>query len=140
MIPHRMLAGLVIGLMVAPSAQAADSKPPQYVADQVDQAMARYNLHPSFEKLGRGVGNALLGWGEIPLGVHRRYSREDTATTFISGLAIGIVKGAVRMGVGVYETVTFLLPNHVGEKGPDPDAYGPIVEPEYLVFRRGDKP
>lgn len=126
-----MAAGLLMTLAAA-TALAADSRTPPQPSDQVDQLMARYNLHPSFEKLGRGVSNALLGWAEIPLGVYQRYSPEDTGTSFFTGVAVGIFKGAVRMGVGVYETVTFLLPY--------PEDFRPILPTlDYYRLIKGGK-
>jgi putative exosortase-associated protein (TIGR04073 family) len=72
--------------------------------------MGRYNLHPAFEKLGRGLANSFGGWLEIPLGIHRRFSPEDTAGSFLTGAATGLFRGVVRTGVGIYETATFFLP------------------------------
>ena len=87
--------------------------------DRVDEMMGRYNLHPAFEKLGRGVSNALGGWLEIPLNVDQRYSTSDTGGSFLTGTAYGVVKGIVRTGVGLYETVTFFLPY--------PENFAPIL-------------
>ena len=124
-----IVANLVMGVMAATAVAAESRTPPP--GDRVDQVMARYNLHPSFEKLGRGLSNALLGWAEIPLGIQQRYSPEDTGTSFISGLAIGLFKGVVRMGVGVYETATFLLPY--------PEDFRPILPtlPYYQLLKNG---
>ncbi len=125
-----IVAGLLMGVL-ATTVLAADSRTSPQPSDQVDQVMARYNLHPSFEKLGRGLGNAFMGWAEIPLGVQQRYSKEDTGSSFFAGLAIGLFKGVVRTGVGVYETVTFLLPY--------PDAFRPILptRPYYQLIKNG---
>ncbi len=78
--------------------------------DQVDSLMSRYNLHPAFEKLGRGVSNFLGGWMEIPLNVGKKMRASDTGGSFFTGIAVGTFKGMVRTGVGLYEAVTFLLP------------------------------
>ena len=125
-----IVASLLVSLVTA-TAMAADSPTSPQSNDQVDQVMARYNLHPAIEKLGRGLANALLGFAEIPLGVHQRYSKEDTGTSFFSGLAIGLFKGVVRTGVGVYETVTFLLPY--------PEDFRPILPtlPYYQLIKNG---
>ena len=125
------IAASLLMSAVTATALAADSRTSPQPGDQVDQVMARYNLHPSFEKLGRGLANALLGFGEIPLGVLQRYSQEDTGTSFFAGLAIGLFKGIVRTGVGVYETVTFLLPY--------PEDFKPILPtlPYYQLIKNG---
>ena len=62
------------------------------------------------EKVGRGLTNVLSGWIELPKQIHLG-SRESNAVT---GLTWGIVKGAgltlLRVGVGLYEAVTFPIP------------------------------
>jgi putative exosortase-associated protein (TIGR04073 family) len=98
--------------------------------DRVDELMGRYSLSPAFTKLGRGVSNALLGWLEIPLNVQKRYTTSDTVGSGLAGAAIGIFKGAVRMGVGVYETVTFFLPY--------PEHFEPIL-PTLEYFQKHTK-
>ena len=130
----RRWGGIVATLLMswmAATALATDARTSPQPSDQVDQVMTRYNLHPSFEKLGRGLGNALLGFAEIPLGVQQRYSQEDTGSSFFTGLAVGLFKGIVRTGVGVYETVTFLLPY--------PEDFRPILPtlPYYQLLKNG---
>lgn len=87
--------------------------------DRVDEVLGRYNLHPAFAKLGRGLSNFLAGWMEIPLNLDQRYSASDTAGSIVTGAAYGVVKGLVRTGVGAYETVTFFLPY--------PEDFAPIL-------------
>lgn len=94
-------------------------QPLQPTQDPVDQMMGRYNVHPALNKLGRGVGNALGGWMEIPLNVGTRYSPSDSGSSFFTGLGYGIVKGVARTAVGLYETVTFFLPY--------PEDFAPIL-------------
>ena len=98
--------------------------------DRVDEMMGRYNLHPAFEKLGRGVSNALAGWMEVPLNIHQHYSKADTAGSLCTGAAHGLVKGVVRTGVGLYETVTFFLPY--------PENFAPIL-PTLEYFQHNTK-
>jgi len=87
--------------------------------DRVDEVMGRYNLHPAFAKLGRGLSNVVGGWLEIPLNIHRYYSEQDTAGSLFTGAASGMFKGVVRTGVGAYETLTFFLPY--------PEGFAPIL-------------
>ncbi len=123
----RWLLGALIMMAVGmPAAQAeiqehAWSNTPKRTSgsDRVEEAMGRYNLHPAFQKGGRGVANFFGGWLEIPLGMHQRYSKNDTAGSMATGLAYGLFKGAVRTGVGLYEMVTFFLPY--------PEDYAPIL-------------
>lgn len=110
---------------------AADESPaPSGGADRVDVIMGRYNLQPAFEKLGRGASNALFGWLEVPLNIDKRYSASDTVGSGLTGAGIGVVKGAVRMGVGVYEAVTFFLPY--------PEHFAPIL-PTLPYFQKTGK-
>lgn len=128
---HRaLLIGLcMVGWGVSP-AWSESMPPPPAPQDRVDEMMSRYNLHPAFTKLGRGVSNALGGWLEIPLNVHKRYAASDTAGSLFTGLAYGLFKGLVRTGVGVYETVTFGLPY--------PEHYAPVL-PTLEYFQRHTK-
>ena len=101
--------------------------------DKVDAAIGRYNLHPAFNKLGRGLGNALGGWMEIPLNIGTRYSPSDIGSSFFTGLTYGLVKGVVRTAVGAYETVTFFLPY--------PEDFAPILPTlEYYNKTPGRRP
>lgn len=76
-------------------------------------------------KLGRGVGNILTGWIELPKNVY------DTSveSNVLAGLTLGLVKGVgmtvMRTAVGAYETLTFPFPL--------PEDYKPIVEPEFVI-------
>ena len=78
--------------------------------DSIDDFIGHHQLHPAFDKLGRGVSNALLGWLEVPAAMSRRYEERNTAGSLFAGAAYGMVRGVVRTGVGVYEAVTFFLP------------------------------
>lgn len=78
--------------------------------------------HNALRKLGRGASNLLLGISEIPrqMGIVREESG------IVAGLFYGALRGllytAGRMGVGIYEVVTFgLVP------------YEPIIEPEFVL-------
>ncbi len=62
------------------------------------------------EKLGRGLGNIAFGWVEIPGTIQQQYREHDAPASFFSGLLIGGAKALGRTAVGVYETVTFVLP------------------------------
>ena len=76
-------------------------------------------------KLGRGIGNILTGWIEVPKNIY------DTSveSNVFAGLTLGTVKGVgktvMRTVIGVYETATFPLPV--------PEDYKPIIEPEFVI-------
>ena len=128
---HRWVVSLILILALsAPLVWAREEAPAPQGHDRVDELMLHYNLHPAFEKLGRGVSNTLFGWTEIPLNIHQRYAPTDTGGSFLTGAVIGVFKGLVRTGVGVYETVTFFLPY--------PEDYVPIL-PTLEYFKRSPK-
>ncbi|MBI3011885.1 MAG: exosortase system-associated protein, TIGR04073 family [Candidatus Omnitrophica bacterium] len=126
-----LMVGLMLVLGFSISVVRADPSPSAPRGqDRVDQLMGRYNLHPALEKLGRGVSNVLGGWMEIPLSIHKRYAENDAAASLFTGALYGLVKGAVRTGVGVYETATFFLPY--------PEDFAPIL-PTLEYFRQPGK-
>jgi putative exosortase-associated protein (TIGR04073 family) len=110
----------------ASPAWAQRNTPP--VQDPVDEVMGRYNMHPAFVKLGRGISNVLGGWLEVPLNIGQRMSQSDTVGSFFTGAAYGLVKGTVRTGVGLYETLTFFLPY--------PEDFQPIL-PTLEYYNKG---
>ena len=99
--------------------------------DPVEEFMAEHRLHPAFQKLGRGVSNVLWGWLEVPLNIHKRFTRTDTAGSVVTGLVVGVFKGGVRTAVGVYETVTFFIPY--------PENFAPIL-PTLEYFQQPPAP
>ncbi|MBI2885319.1 MAG: exosortase system-associated protein, TIGR04073 family [Candidatus Omnitrophica bacterium] len=89
--------------------------------DQIDAAFQRPPVSSRVEKLSRGAGNVVLGWLELPTALQREWSPRDPATGIVRGIVLGLAKGVARMGVGVYETVTFWLPL--------PRGFRPILPP-----------
>ena len=122
--------GLLILGMGTVNGWADDREPVAGGQDRVDAIMSRHNVSVALTKLGRGVSNLLFGWLEIPLNVQKRYTTTDTVGSGLAGTAIGIFKGAVRTGVGRYETVTFFLPY--------PEHFEPIL-PTLEYFQKHTK-
>lgn len=98
--------------------------------DPVDDAIMQYQLDGAIHKLGRGTENTLMGWVELPLNIEREYSSQRPVTTFTVGLTKGLIKGVVRMGVGLYEVVTCLIPY--------PEHFAPVLPP--LQYHQPDPP
>ena len=83
-------------------------------------------LEKSMTKLGRGVSNVLLGWGEIPMAFGRGIER-GKPLGYLVGVApvLGTARAVVRTGTGVFEVVTFPFS--------DRDVnYEAVLEPEYV--------
>ena len=117
----KIALALVVALGLPVAAYAAQGAYDTGIPDRTKKVMVQYHLHPAFGKLGRGVGNALGGWLEIPIQIEDHYAPADPLPTFATGLAVGVFKGLVRTGVGVYEAVTFLVPY--------PEEYEPVLPP-----------
>lgn len=111
----------VLAAMCAVPAWAARSASTAAGQSRVSAVMDTSERYPGFDKLGRGAGNVLTGWLEIPLAVRQRYVSRDPVGTFATGTAVGLAKGVTRTLVGAYETVTFFLPY--------PNNFGPILPP-----------
>jgi putative exosortase-associated protein (TIGR04073 family) len=81
----------------------------------------------AIQKLGRGLANV----GGAPYELYLQPCRTNASNGLVSAVIVGIPKGvfmtALRMGVGVYEVGTFLIPI--------PRCYGPVLkdEPQILV-------
>lgn len=58
-------------------------------------------------KMGRGVVNVLTGWIEIPKRVHLGAQQDNAVVGVGRGLLDGAGMGLLRVGVGLFEAVTF---------------------------------
>jgi len=76
-------------------------------------------------KLGRGLANFGTGILELPYNVVDVAEEEGYLAAVTYGVVKGIAMSLLRMGVGAYETVTFLIPL--------PWRYEPILEPEFMM-------
>ena len=76
-------------------------------------------------KLGRGVGNILTGWIEVPKNIAVNWEKTDPFT----GLVVGSIKGIgwswTRTVSGIYDVFTFPFPV--------PENYRPLMEPEFVL-------
>ena len=119
-IPTVLITGLVI--LAAAGAGQSEAAPASSEAappDHIDATVGGHGLLAAFDKLGRGVSNALFGWLEIPATMSQHYDERNTGGSLVAGAVYGTVRGLVRTGVGIFETVTFLLPI--------PEDYAPIL-------------
>jgi len=81
-------------------------------------------------KLARGVANLLFGVSEIPYQVAVVNSTEGNNTAATQGVARGVSKAVTRMGVGLYEILTFPFPIHR-------KTYEAPYETEFISRHRG---
>lgn len=80
--------------------------------------------HNAFNKLTRGIINAITGWVEIPKKLQETTEDSGVATGLTWGLMRGIGHGFIRTTAGVYEVITFPFPA--------PPDYTPVIHPEYV--------
>ena len=91
------------------------------------------------QKLVRGVTNTATGMLEVPFEIARTTENDGS----IAGVTVGVARGTVlalkRTVLGAWEMVSFLFPNYPHLERAGRASYGPILEPEFVVFRRVDK-
>jgi putative exosortase-associated protein (TIGR04073 family) len=82
-------------------------------------------------KLGRGLSNLLLGWGEYPRQLEIAWKEKNYNPGTFIGLVRGTGKTFQRMFVGLFEILTFPFPGK--------QRYGPILLPETAFSEVGKK-
>lgn len=90
---------------------------------KVEDTSKTYGKTP-FNKLTRGVFNVSTFFMEVPAATIRVSEEQDNA--FVGGtvgLAQGLFAGVLRLGTGVFDTVTCVIPPY----------NKPLMEPEYAV-------
>lgn len=94
--------------------------------DPTGDIPAPTGLEKAMTKLGRGISNVLLGWGEIPLSFDDGVKKDKPfAYVFCVAPVLGASRAFMRTTTGVFEVVTFPFS--------DRDVnYKPILEPEYV--------
>lgn len=93
--------------------------------DEEDVYRDNSDISKIFHKLGRGVGNVLLGWVEIPKNIAKEWRRHDPLTGTITGTFKGFGWGIARTLAGCYEVISFPFPV--------PRDYKPIMNPEFVL-------
>jgi putative exosortase-associated protein (TIGR04073 family) len=80
----------------------------------------------SLTKLGRGLSNIMFGWAEIPVTFDRKL-KAGKPLGYLLGVApvLGATRAFMRMGIGVYEVVTF-------PRSSDENNFEAIIEPEFI--------
>lgn len=74
----------------------------------------------AFSKLGRGFGNAVLSFTELPIQMIKTSEESGDAAGFFVGIPKGLAFWVGRCALGFYEAFTFIIP-----------PYGPLVKPEF---------
>jgi putative exosortase-associated protein (TIGR04073 family) len=74
-------------------------------------------------KIGRGLINLATCWVEIPASMCRVSKKNDPAVGISLGTAEGVCNTLLRGATGVYDTVTFVVPEY--DK--------PVMQPEYAL-------
>lgn len=87
------------------------------------------------KKLARGIVNAAIGIGEIPINIADIEEKEGPLSAATYGTLKGVCFFVLREVVGVVDVATFYapLPGTLLEDGRRDWGYGPIMEPEWVV-------
>jgi putative exosortase-associated protein (TIGR04073 family) len=102
-------------------------------------APARADIHdpPSNDygptrKLGRGVSNLLFGIAEFPVTIDKVNRDEGNSAGAGYGVIRGVGRSAMRIGAGLFEILTFPVPNVRG-------TYFPVLESDTHWIHAGYK-
>jgi len=88
----------------------------------IDTADMRYNKTP-INKLGRGLANIGTFYLEVPASMTRVSKDKGEFLGFTVGFFQGIFTSLFRLTVGLYDTVTFIIPSYSK----------PLMQPEYAT-------
>ena len=83
-------------------------------------------------KLGRGISNLLFGISELPETVRKVNQDEGNSAAFGYGVVRGVGRSAMRVGAGLFEILTFPVPNVRG-------TYFPVLESDTHWIHAGYK-
>lgn len=117
---HAIAGLLMLSLCLSTSGASAQSYDP-------DQEIPKPTVFEKrIDKLGRGFSNVLFGWTEIPLTWDHKMKQGKPLTYLLTTAPLmGLVRGVMRTGTGVYEVFTFPLDR-------EENNYAAVLEPEYL--------
>jgi putative exosortase-associated protein (TIGR04073 family) len=102
-------------------------------------ALVRADIHdpPSNDygptrKLGRGVSNLLFGIAELPVTIDKVNRDEGNSAAAGYGVIRGVGRSAMRVGAGLFDILTFPIPNVRG-------TYFPVLESDTHWIHSGYK-
>ena len=104
-----------------PAAVVKETKP----LDTADMALKRTPLN----KLVRGLMNSATFVCEVPAAIWDVSEKENPVLGWTVGTAQGVAIAFVRLGTGLFDTLTFAIPPY--DK--------PLMEPEYAIDSAGEK-
>ena len=110
---------LVLGMSICIKAALAEGSEPAF---QIDLSNIEYDNSPA-NKLGRGLINTATCWAEVPGEVARVSKEKDPLIGFTLGLAQGVMNTIIRGAVGIYDTLTCVIPPY----------NKPELQPEYAL-------
>jgi putative exosortase-associated protein (TIGR04073 family) len=116
----RLFAGVVLAAVVGVGAVAA-----------VSAADGGLKTRTAGDKLGRGLSNIFFSIIEVPRNIHLTTEEQSLLAGWTVGFGKGLGYMVMRMGVGVYEVVTFPFPL--------PKDYEPVIQPEYVWEEPGPR-
>ncbi len=91
-------------------------------------------------KLGRGISNVAFGALEIPVSISEVNKDEGGLAAVTYGTALGATHFVKRVGLGIYEILTFPVKTPCGDmilQGEDCGT-GALMSPEFVIDRDSD--
>lgn len=118
-----IFAFFLVPILVSPALGAGNYVQPHFVPQPY--------LAGAGHKLTRGVANIVTSPVEIPKQLYLSIHEEGAAGT-LPGVVRGLGMLVVRIGVGIVETVSFVVPNEVDFSGETDYSFAPILAPTYV--------
>ncbi len=83
-------------------------------------------------KFWRGLVNVVTGVGELPRQVSLACTDRGTGVGLPVGLLTGVLMTPVRIGVGAFEMITFIVPTTPQERSAGRMTYAPTMLPVFV--------
>jgi len=83
-------------------------------------------------KFWRGIVNVTTGVGEIPRQMSLACDESGAGIGIPVGFLNGVLMTGVRVGVGAFETVTFVAPTTPDDNTPAELTYDPVLKPVFV--------
>src|SRR5215831_9663980 len=72
------------------------------------------NIYGPTRKLGRGLSNLVFGIAELPVTIAQVNEREGNSAALAYAVVRGLERSTLRIGSGIFESVTFPFPTSQG--------------------------
>lgn len=88
----------------------------------------------AMRKLSRGLANVSFGITELPATIEAMNERHGNAAACSYGIVSGVSRTLARLGVGLYDIITFPVPSYRGSYAPVLPSVSPWVQNGFEEF------